>query len=274
MMTRPTSRIYNPAGVPTIGQPSLFFSTLPVELRCEIYSYIFTPSATDKVPSHIAAPLLTCRQWYIETRGIAFATINWRINLGPLYRRNVFDENVRIHHGESGEDEPYWLDVDEDEFCPERRTLRYMFVHANLSSQHIKSLRRLTIVNCWYGRSRDARWPGPRHELVWRLLHDALPHYQLKSVTLEYPDTIPYTKLEGLFSAQWRPDLNSIWDTKIMKSLVLKNCFYECVTHDLISMGSVDKIELVPLATEIGHKQSRPWADSEELFWSYEAESY
>jgi hypothetical protein len=267
------SRIVDPAEVPlAFEQPSLFFSTLPLELRYEIYSYVFTPSSADKDPSQTAASLLSCRQWYTEARSIAFATIDWRVDLGRA-GRSIWDEDVRIHDEESEEGDLYWLDIDEDEQQPERRTLRYLFTQADLSSQHIKSLRRLTVSNSWYEPCYDTQVPGPRHELVWRLLYGALPHHQLDSVTLEYPDNARHDMLEGLLVEQWQSDLDAVWDTNIMKEIILKDRQAKCVTHDLDSMGSVEEIEIVWIEIEARHEQYQGWADVEESLWSYEAPS-
>jgi hypothetical protein len=272
-MTESESRVVDPAEVPlTIEQPSFFFSDLPIEIRCEIYTYAFTPSPADKVPSQIAAPLLTCRQWYIEARSIAFATINWRIDLGRAGRR-IYDEDVRLRHGESEYGDLYWLDIDEDDIRPERRILRYMFAQANLSSQHIKSLRRMTVSNSWYDSFYNTQVPGPRYELIWRLLYGALPHHQLDSVTLEYPDNTSHKMLEGLLSGQWHPALDLIWDTKIMKSIILKDSYEKCVTHDLGSTGSVEKIELGPITREAKHLETRVWEESNAMLWYYDEES-
>jgi hypothetical protein len=95
------ARSTDPAELPIAAeQSSIFFSRLPLELRFEIYTYVFTPFPCDKVSSQLAAPLLTCRQWYVEARSIAFATIDWRIDFSrachdsyeEIYKESPFQE--------------------------------------------------------------------------------------------------------------------------------------------------------------------------------------
>lgn len=80
----------DPAAVPqAFEQLSIFFKELPLELRWCIYEYAFTTTADDVSPlAQFTAPLPTCHQIYFEARFIAFACIDWRIDVEALCRTN------------------------------------------------------------------------------------------------------------------------------------------------------------------------------------------
>jgi hypothetical protein len=221
------ARSTDPAEVPVAAeQPSIFFSQLPLELRFEIYTYVFTPSPCDKVSSQLAAPLLTCRQWYVEARSIAFATIDWRIDLGrachDIYEE-IYKESPFLEYGDQLFDSVQWREhtLGKDPFFPNRATLRTMFAEAKLTKQHITSLRRLTVVNCWWEHYTILVNCRP-HQMIGPFFHDALAHCQLDCVTIEL-SAPPYflPKLPFGFY-QCTPDLTSIRDTKTTKSITLK----------------------------------------------------
>jgi hypothetical protein len=200
----------DPAEVPlAIDQPSLFFSRLPLELRREIYAYAFFSSSSDTVSSKLAIPLLTCRQWYIEARSIAFATIDWRICMRDACY-DIYDDEIYQRWGILHE-------VDGPPSVPVPPTLCTMFENASLSKQHIESLRRLTIVKCMYHHYKVIN-DRSAHPLIWRMFPCALAKYQLDSVTLER-DLMPEWRSGRAIDWHWKPDLAQIWDTKVTNSI-------------------------------------------------------
>jgi hypothetical protein len=93
-MYEPTSSTTDPVPL----EPSIFFSKLPRELCDQVYESAFwCSSSQDSAGIHpsseLAAPLLTCSQFYSEADVIAFANIDWCIDWARVHRK-YYDCNI------------------------------------------------------------------------------------------------------------------------------------------------------------------------------------
>ncbi|KAH3969724.1 hypothetical protein HBI56_060750 [Parastagonospora nodorum] len=168
-------------------EPSIFFSKLPRELRDQVYEYASWCSSsrdsTGILPSYeLAAPLLTCRQFYSEANVIAFANIDWCINWARVHRK-YYDCNIcttwlceQSHTGESACSQHLSDSCDVGGIAslrsPMDLTVNKMIERAGLFSEQRTALRYLTIADFWFDFTVALQALRPENPVLYHLLHD------------------------------------------------------------------------------------------------------
>ncbi|KAH7356055.1 hypothetical protein BKA66DRAFT_428854, partial [Pyrenochaeta sp. MPI-SDFR-AT-0127] len=157
-MASDTPSYVDPATVPlSIEQPSDLFR-LPRELRDRVYYFTFRQPDCAR-SSIVAAPLLTCRQFYVEARAIAFSNIDWRIDwdrtIRPYYNGEAqsFDGQPLLAHfyEQLGAPIPPQMEnIHWSTRTPLNFTISHLCTRARLSDQQRAAIRRLTISNYWF----------------------------------------------------------------------------------------------------------------------------
>ncbi|EAT83955.1 hypothetical protein SNOG_08787 [Parastagonospora nodorum SN15] len=149
-------------------EPSIFFSKLPRELRDQVYEYAFWCSSsrdsTGILPSYeLAAPLLTCRQFYNEANVIAFANIDWCINWARVHRESACSQHLSDSCDVGGIASLR---------SPMDLTVNKMIERAGLFSEQRTALRYLTIADFWFDFTVALQALRPENPVLYHLLHN------------------------------------------------------------------------------------------------------
>lgn len=215
----------------------MIFTKLPRELRDIIYEYVFNSSPIDTPSSQIATPLQTCRQFYFEARLFAFACIDWRVDVGRMckeyYNNDLFYEQGELiteptvsNVWDTGSPSKFAFTPTTPYF-----TMKSLMTKVGLRNVLRASIRRITIVNCWYDCHVDRMQTRPPNDILWYLLHDLRDmlgeSQHLDCITLERPEPPAWEQLPQLAVGQdglpnWKPGLDLLWAMDITKRFLLK----------------------------------------------------
>lgn len=219
----------------------MIFTKLPRELRDIIYEYVFHGFPCDTPSSSIAAPLLTCRQFYFEARLLAFARIDWRIDVGSMCKEYYSNDDylecgdlitesaissISNVWGTTSSKSPL-SDIPTTPYF----TMKSLMTNAGFDVEQRAALRRITIVNCWYDWHVDTFQKRPPHDILWYVLHDLrdmlAASQHLDCITLERPEPIAWKDLPPQAYAEdglphWKPSLDLMWAMDVTKRFLLK----------------------------------------------------
>jgi hypothetical protein len=217
--------------MPIIDQPSPFFFTFPREIRLIIYEFVFADGNPLISNTTTLCPLLTCRQFYMESRKIAFGSVTFRFFWRDIAHK-YFDGDLDTFFNQfrickpitPADNRHYLLGTGEGQDLLSTRHSSGFKIHAmaeraGLSAGHFGALRRISII-CF-------RYDPPNENM--RLLGHFLDNFvdlfpkdlQLDLITISFPwDAQDFPALFYLFSPEIRP----LWLARAVKRIIFTNC--------------------------------------------------
>lgn len=247
----------DPATVPlSIEQPSDLFR-LPRELRDKVYQFAFSATDCDR-SADAATPLLTCRQFYVEGRAIAFSSIDWRIYwdqvIGPYYNGEALSSDgkplLAQLYDQLGSPLPLQLEnIKWSTRSPLDFTMSRLWARAKLSDQQRAAVRRITISNYWYDfphgymHAKQFSPISPRtprsmdessilYHFLKGLRNESAIERPLDCITFETYRPLdvvegweygPVPDMQHAVRQEWSPSLAMLWDKHVTKKFILRS---------------------------------------------------